>query len=456
MKIKRYIATVTAIILCLLALALSACGTGLKTVKVTFDYNDGATPDKIVEVEQGSTVEKPKPPTRDGHIFVGWYLDGEEYDFGEAVNSDVTLTAEWEENDHVVTIIIYDGNTVKRTVSDGEKVKAPDVPEREGFEFDGWYSDENFTKEYNFDSPVKNDFTIYGKWKDVSVTYYKVTYNYNYEGAIPNSTSVEEGSKAVKPAIDPVRADYKFLGWFTTADGDTEYNFETAVTADTEIFAHWEQIIIEGVKNYVFEAELTDLTDFEGSGFSNEAKGRQAIQDSKGEDVKASNGYWVGYLYKTGCSLTFVINSDKDVNDVTLKIRLSGEIVNQVRVKNTEFKIALNGKQLKYNDIVLNGIPTGVGAPPAAFNDFELGANLSLKAGENTVTVTVENNVPLAGSDGIQAGGKIQATAPLVDCIKITTAANLSWNPWFEGLEKKYGWDRDTDYKGIIDTEAQV
>ena len=141
MKIKRYIATVTAIILCLLALALSACGTGLKTVKVTFDYNDGATPDKILEVEQGSTVEKPKPPTRDGHIFVGWYLDGEEYDFGEAVNSDVTLTAEWEENDHVVTIIIYDGNTVKRTVSDGEKVKAPDVPEREGFEFDGWYSD---------------------------------------------------------------------------------------------------------------------------------------------------------------------------------------------------------------------------------------------------------------------------------------------------------------------------
>ena len=253
-----------------------------------------------------------------------------------------------------------------------------------------------------------------------------------------------------------MRADYKFLGWFTTADGDTEYNFETAVTADTEIFAHWEQIIIEGVKNYVFEAELTDLTDFEGSGFSNEAKGRQAIQDSKGEDVKASNGYWVGYLYKTGCSLTFVINSDKDVNDVTLKIRLSGEIVNQVRVKNTEFKIALNGKQLKYNDIVINGIPTGVGAPPAAFNDYELGANLSLKAGENTVTVTVENNVPLAGSDGIQAGGKIQATAPLVDCIKITTAANLSWNPWFEGLEKKYGWDRDTDYKGIIDTEAQV
>jgi len=208
MKIKRYIATVTAIILCLLALALSACGTGLKTVKVTFDYNDGATPDKIVEVEQGSTVEKPKPPTRDGHIFVGWYLDGEEYDFGEAVNSDVTLTAEWEENDHVVTIIIYDGNTVKRTVSDGEKVKAPDVPEREGFEFDGWYSDENFTKEYNFDSPVKNDFTIYGKWKDVSVTYYKVTYNYNYEGAIPNSTSVEEGSKAVKPATDPVFTSY--------------------------------------------------------------------------------------------------------------------------------------------------------------------------------------------------------------------------------------------------------
>lgn len=461
MKIKRIFATATAIILSLLTLIVSACGgTGTTTVSVTFEYNDGgATPDKVVEVEAGSTVEKPRDPQRDGHIFTGWYLDGEEYSFDTPVNSNITLSADWEENDHKVTIIFYEGNQKVQTVSDGDTVKEPKVDERDGYEFAGWFTDSGFTKKYNFATPVKNDFTLYGNWINKSVTYFNVTYNYNYVNSTPAVTPVEEGAKAVRPEHDPVRADYNFLGWFTSADGDTEYDFDTAITADTEIYAHWEQIIIEGVKNYVFEAELTDLSTLKGSGFSNEAEGKDAIQSagkwSNQVDLKASNGYWVGYLYVTGCSLTFVINSDRAVSDVTLKIRLSGEIVNSVVVKSNEFKVTVNDTAINYSDIYINDIPKSTSEPPRVFQDFELGTNLSLVKGENKIVLTIDNNVPLQGSDGDLAGGKIQATAPLVDCIKITTVANLSWNPWFDGLEGKYlEWDREYDYKGIIDTEA--
>ena len=30
--------------------------------------------------------------------FLGWYVDGEEYDFNTPVKDDITITAEWEEN----------------------------------------------------------------------------------------------------------------------------------------------------------------------------------------------------------------------------------------------------------------------------------------------------------------------------------------------------------------------
>lgn len=459
MKAKRIAATFTALILIILTLALSACG--VKTVTVSFE--DGVNEAIVVEVEVGSTVAKPKTdPVKDGHIFLGWYLDGEEYDFNAPVTENILLEAEWEENVHTVTIFYYEGKTERREVTDGEKLTKPKEIEREGFTFDDWYSDAAHTKKYNFELTVKGDFTIYANWLNNEATYFNVTYNYNYQNA-PESrvVPVEENSTASKPA-DPVRVDYDFLGWFTSVDGDIEYNFETPVTADIEIFAHWEiKQQQEGVKNYKFEAELTDLTNFEGSGFSNEAKGRQAIQDeakwSSVTELYASNGYWVGYMYQLGCSLTFEIESDREVSDVALKLRLSGELVNRVVVKSNEFKITVNGTQINYSDIVINDVPKGTGVPPRAFQDFELGAGISLVEGKNTIVLKVENNVPLAGSDGAQAGGKIQSTAPLVDCLKISTTANLSWNPWFEGLEKKYGlsvWDREYDYEGIIDSEA--
>lgn len=54
--------------------------------------------DLIVEsktIEKGQRVEKPNI-TRDGYS-LAWYLDDEVYDFSKKVDSDITLTAKWEE-----------------------------------------------------------------------------------------------------------------------------------------------------------------------------------------------------------------------------------------------------------------------------------------------------------------------------------------------------------------------
>ncbi len=42
------------------------------------------------------------------------------------------------------------------------------ITEKEGFVFEGWYSDEEFTKEFSFDEEITSDITVYGKWTAVS------------------------------------------------------------------------------------------------------------------------------------------------------------------------------------------------------------------------------------------------------------------------------------------------
>lgn len=66
------------------------------THTVRFRTNGGsAIP--MQTVEDGRTVGRPADPTRPGHVFAGWLLDGRPYDFDTPVTGDIILDAAWEE-----------------------------------------------------------------------------------------------------------------------------------------------------------------------------------------------------------------------------------------------------------------------------------------------------------------------------------------------------------------------
>jgi len=52
---------------------------------------------------------------------------------------------------------------------------------------------------------------------------------------------IVDGMRTPRPR-DPVRLGYKFLGWFTTYDGDEEFNFLQPRTSNQTIHAQWEPI----------------------------------------------------------------------------------------------------------------------------------------------------------------------------------------------------------------------
>ncbi len=51
-----------------------------------------------------------------------------------------------------------------QSVKEGTSVAKPSDPTRTGYSFAGWYKDEACTQEYDFETPVTDDITLYAKW----------------------------------------------------------------------------------------------------------------------------------------------------------------------------------------------------------------------------------------------------------------------------------------------------
>jgi len=67
----------------------------VETFTVKFDSDGGTTIANQV-VEKGKKVEKPEEPIKEGYVFKGWTLNGEEYNWDTEITEDLNLIANWE------------------------------------------------------------------------------------------------------------------------------------------------------------------------------------------------------------------------------------------------------------------------------------------------------------------------------------------------------------------------
>ena len=59
---------------------------------VTFDTGVGINEETVVE---GTKINKPSDPIREGFLFNGWYINGEEFNFDTEISSNITIVANW-------------------------------------------------------------------------------------------------------------------------------------------------------------------------------------------------------------------------------------------------------------------------------------------------------------------------------------------------------------------------
>ena len=258
----------------------------------------------------------------------------------------------------------------------------------------------------------------------------EVTFDYNYDGSAEDAKETVENKKTVsKPATDPTRAGYKFLGWTTDESGYSPYDFDTKVTKDLTLYAAWEADGETQTKRYVFEAEYApSAITFDGATYSGGARGKACIGVEYDEDhINASNGFYVHFMYvkyepdrNYGSRMEFNFEAAA-AGTVTMLMRVSaeyGEEGKDIVVTSDMWKAKLNGTQLDYTTLTFKDVPKQ-GAGYKAFEDYTLAVNVNVQAGANKLEFITDNQVLLYGT--------AQATAPMLDCIKIKSDTDLSW-----------------------------
>lgn len=150
-----------------------------------------------------------------------------------------------------------------QTVFVGGKIEQPVAPEIDGYTFDGYYTDASLTVEYDFNSTIEKDVTIYAAYKQNGATYHTVTIksatgNYEYL-----ATEVKDGDTLY--GSPTYFNEYGFAFSYVDEKGD-DFDITTPVTRDLELTLKWyEQEIalyhkLHGVvdKNYPYEIDTDE------------------------------------------------------------------------------------------------------------------------------------------------------------------------------------------------------
>lgn len=216
---------------------------------VTFNTDGADTITAYTDVEHGSTIDAPTiTPTKTGHDFGGWYLNGTLFVFNGTegqtatpVTSDITLVAKWTIKTFTVTFYDDNGTTKlgEQTVEYDHSAVEPKDPTKTGHVFDGWYEkngDNVSSTKYNFSNRLTSgNITLVAKWKET----YEVTFKLDSADSDADAYATQtviSGEKVVEPKA-PTKAGHTFVEWQLNG---VAYNFETAtVTGAITLVADW-------------------------------------------------------------------------------------------------------------------------------------------------------------------------------------------------------------------------
>ena len=231
-----------------------------KTYTITFKHADG-TQDKVT-VKAGETVTVPDAKQIDGYT-VAW----ETTDFTN-IAADMTVNAVKTAIEYTITYEVGDGindpgNIKKYKISENDIILKP-AAAGAGFDFEGWYSDENLTvRVEKIAAGTTGNITLYAKYQ---FERFDITYETN--GGRNHKNNPDDFNKTESVTLlAPTRNGYEFKGWFT----DREFAAGTEITsiakgteAPVTVFAKWDLVTyqVEYILNGLAEANPENPTSY--------------------------------------------------------------------------------------------------------------------------------------------------------------------------------------------------
>ena len=210
------------------SLKLTSSLNNQKSEKVyTIIFKDG-NENTYAKVKEGEKL-KEQENKKDG--FLGWYKDNELFDFDSEIKSSFTLNARYK-NDILYTVSFdTDGgeNISSVKVVQGEKVKRPNTPVKEGYKFVRWNLNGSA---YDFSVAVTKDITLTAIWQEKEKVV--VTFDTDADEKIENMNTYKGDKVGLLPT--PSKEGYIFDGWY---ENDIKYTENAVINEDITLKAKW-------------------------------------------------------------------------------------------------------------------------------------------------------------------------------------------------------------------------
>ena len=208
-------------------LFLSSCVEEVMEYEVNFETNGGSTVEMITIIGDDA-VEMPANPTKEGYEFDGWFWDDGEFVQSFTINSlkNAPLSdmfkvyAKWTPIEADLVLLGHDWvvfDTVKISYDSNIDLSfLPEDPQRDGYEFDGWFWDDGeFTQALTIasykEAPKALEYTVYSHW--VPLDFDLVFLDYDGQVIETNKVTYNDILDSSFLPDNPLREGYDFTGW---------------------------------------------------------------------------------------------------------------------------------------------------------------------------------------------------------------------------------------------------
>ncbi|MDD4077187.1 MAG: InlB B-repeat-containing protein [Bacilli bacterium] len=207
---------------------------------IIFETNGGTSINSKL-VNYGDQIDSIEEVTKkEGYEFAGWYLDAETVNpfSGIKVKDHTKLYAKWNPKGFVITFDANGGSAVD-TLYPGIEEEIPElpVPERYGYDFTGWYLEENPDELYLSDIVADRNYNFVAKWE-------KVEFTVSFETNKSNLTLAPLQLKYLAEITvnPPEYPGYSFKGWYLDKNFNTRFVAGSLIEKDIVLYAKWEEI----------------------------------------------------------------------------------------------------------------------------------------------------------------------------------------------------------------------
>jgi oligopeptide transport system substrate-binding protein len=166
---------------------------------------------------------------------------------------DMTLYAKWTPNTYTVTYLDHEGNTIHTVnVTYPNSRGSYEPSSRDGYEFDGWFSDQSLSLSVTSSEIITSNLTLYPRFVEIIPEVYTISFESN-GGTLVFEQTYTDGDLFVSPT-SPRKANYQFDQWLHDS---LPFEEGTPVTSSLTLQATWNPIYEEDgtLRTYAIDFE---------------------------------------------------------------------------------------------------------------------------------------------------------------------------------------------------------